>query len=81
MPDRARGSQRIAAAHAQAARPEATLMLRSPVALMTAAIAGVDGFMVSAQSFVRAHQVAAHRGAAVSHVDQLLARRSAESLS
>lgn len=45
---------------------------------MTAAIAGVDGFMVSAQSFVRADQVAAHREAAVSHVDQLLARRSAE---
>ena len=60
-------------------------MLRSPVALMTAAIAasiaGVDGFMVSTRIFVRADQVAAHQKAAVSHVDQLLAHRSAESLS
>ncbi|MEG8051465.1 hypothetical protein QP178_16920 [Sphingomonas aurantiaca] len=60
-------------------------MLRSPVALMTAAIAasiaGVDGFMLSTQIFVRADQVAAQRKAAVLRVSQLLAHLSAESLS
>lgn len=40
-----------------------------------ATIAGVDGFMLSAQVFVPADQIAAHRKAAVLRVDQLIAER------
>ena len=41
-----------------------------------ATIAGVEGFMLSAQIFVSADQVPAHCKAAISHVDQLIAARS-----
>lgn len=41
-----------------------------------ATIAGVGGFMLSAQIFVPGDQVAAHRKAAISHVDQMIAARS-----
>lgn len=39
-------------------------------------VAGVDGFMVGMQVFVPADQVPAHRKAAISHVDQMIAARS-----
>ena len=42
---------------------------------IAANIAGVEGFMLSAQIFVPADQVPAHRKAAISHVDQMIAAR------
>lgn len=43
---------------------------------ISATIASVEGFMLSAQIFVHGDQVAAQRKAAASHVDQMIAVRS-----